>query len=353
MFAWFEKRLDPYPAAEPDQPPEGFLAFCWYYARDAAPWLAIMAVLTAMISVGEVMLFGFLGRIVDWLSHSDPNGFLAREGWRLAAMGGLVLVGLPLLVLLQSLLIHQTLLPNFPMIARWQMHRYLLRQSLSFFANEFAGRVATKVMQTSLAIRESIMKLLDVFVYVAVYFVAMITMVASADWRLVLPLVAWLVIYVGLIRYFVPRMSEVTERQADARSMMTGRIVDSYTNIATVKLFSHAGREERYARDSMDAFLKTVYQQMRLVTGFQVSIYANNALLVFTVSALSIGLLAGGVRLGRRDRDRHRPGAEDERHVAMDHVGGLGAVREPRRRPRRTGDAVEAARGRRRDRAAR
>ncbi len=299
MFAWFEKRLDPFPADRPDQPPEGFFAFCWHYSRDAAPWLAIMAVLTGMISVGEVMLFGFLGRIVDWLSHSDPHGFLVREGWRLAGMGGLVLVGLPLLVLLQSLLIHQTLLPNFPMIARWQMHRYLLRQSLSFFANEFAGRVATKVMQTSLAIRESIMKLLDVFVYVAVYFVAMITMVASADWRLALPLLAWLVIYVGLIRYFVPRMSAVTERQADARSTMTGRIVDSYTNIATVKLFSHAGREEGYARDSMDAFLDTVYQQMRLVTGFQVSIYANNALLVFAVSALSIGFwLSGAVSVG-------------------------------------------------------
>ncbi len=299
MFAWFEKRLDPYPAAEPGQPPDGFLAFCWHYSKDAAPWLAIMAVLTAMISVGEVMLFGFLGRIVDWLSHADPNGFLAREGWRLAAMGGLVLIGLPLLVLLQSLLIHQTLLPNFPMIARWQMHRYLLRQSLSFFANEFAGRVATKVMQTSLAIRESIMKLLDVFVYVAVYFIAMIAMVASADWRLALPLLVWLAVYVSLIRYFVPRMSRVSERQADARSTMTGRIVDSYTNIATVKLFSHAGREEDYARGSMNDFLKTVYQQMRLVTGFQASIYANNALLVFTVSSLSIGFwLAGSVSVG-------------------------------------------------------
>ncbi|HET7412288.1 MAG TPA: ABC transporter transmembrane domain-containing protein, partial [Pararhizobium sp.] len=195
MFAWFENRLTPFPEAEPTQPPSGFVAFCWYYAKDAAPWLVLMAICTALISVGEVLLFGFLGSIVDWLSHSDPDGFLTREGWRLAGMGFLVLVGLPVIVLLQSMLIHQTLLPNFPMIARWQMHRYLLRQSFAFFANEFAGRVATRVMQTSLAIRESVMKMLDVFVYVAVYFVAMIVMVASADWRLALPIVAWAAIY--------------------------------------------------------------------------------------------------------------------------------------------------------------
>jgi ATP-binding cassette subfamily B multidrug efflux pump len=214
-------------------------------------------------------------------------------------MGFLVLIGLPVIVLLQSMLIHQTLLPNFPMIARWQMHRYLLRQSFAFFANEFAGRVATRVMQTSLAIRESVMKMLDVFVYVAVYFVAMIAMVASADWRLALPIVAWAAIYAALLTFFVPRLSRVSERQADARSMMTGRIVDSYTNIATVKLFSHAGREEAYARESMDGFLGTVYAQMRLIALLQVLIYANNALLVFTVAALSIGFwLSGAVSVG-------------------------------------------------------
>ncbi|TPW29309.1 ABC transporter ATP-binding protein [Pararhizobium mangrovi] len=295
MFSWFEKRLNPYPAKEPVQPPEGFLAFCWYYSREAAPWLAIMSILSAIISAGEVVVFGFVGNIVDWLSSADPNGFLAREGWTLFFMGFVVLIALPLLMLLQAFIIHQTLLPNFPMIARWRMHRYLLRHSLGFFADEFAGRVATKVMQTSLAVRESVMKILDIFVYIAVYFVAMIVMVASLDWRLVLPLVVWVAAYVGLIAYFVPRMNHVTQRQADARSTMTGRIVDSYTNIATVKLFSHAGREEDYARDSMDSFLKTVYAQMRLVTVFQFSLYAINSALVFAVGALAIGFWMGGV----------------------------------------------------------
>ena len=299
MFGWFERRLNPYPEAAPSVPPKGLLAFCWHYSREAAPWLIAMSVLTALISVGEVMLFGFLGSIVDWLANSDPEGFLERESTRLVLMGAMVLVGLPVIVALDSLIVHQTLLGNYPMIARWQMHRYLLRQSLSFFSDEFAGRVATKVMQTSLAIRESVMKLLDVFVYVGVYFIAMIGMVASAEWRLVLPLLFWLAVYLGLIMHFVPKLKRISTDQADARSAMTGRVVDSYTNISTVKLFSHAGREETYAQESMNMFLKTVHRQMRQVTLFQSLIYLNNSVLVFVVSAMAIGFwLTGAVSVG-------------------------------------------------------
>jgi ATP-binding cassette subfamily B multidrug efflux pump len=295
MFGWFERRLNPYPEAQPSAPPHGLLAFCWHYSREAAPWLIAMAILTALISIGEVMLFGFLGSIVDWLATSDPQGFLEREAGRLMLMGAMVLIGLPVTVLLHSMIIHQTLLGNYPMIARWQMHRYLLRQSLSFFSNEFAGRVATKVMQTSLSIRESVMKLLDVFVYVSVYFIAMIGMVASAEWRLVLPMLVWLAVYVGLIAHFVPKLKRISADQADARSVMTGRVVDSYTNISTVKLFSHAGREEAYAQESMDMFLETVHRQMRQVTLFQTLIYLNNSILVFAVSAMAIGFWLTGI----------------------------------------------------------
>jgi len=267
MFGWFERRLNPYPEATPTAPPEGLVAFCWHYSRDAAPWLITMAVLTALISIGEVMLFGFLGSIVDWLATSDPQGFLARESGRLILMGAIVLVGLPVTVVLHSLIIHQTLLGNYPMIARWQMHRYLLRQSLSFFSNEFAGRVATKVMQTSLSIREAVMKLLDVFVYVLVYFIAMIGMVASAEWRLVLPLLVWIAIYVGLIMHFVPKLKRISTDQADARSAMTGRVVDSYTNISTVKLFSHAGREESYAQELFEGAVDALSNRLSGVSG--------------------------------------------------------------------------------------
>ena len=210
MFRWFESRLNPYPAEEPGVPPSGLIAFCWHYTKPAWRWLAFMSCVTAMIAAGEVYLFGFLGNVVDWLATSDREGFLDREGSRLLWMGIVLLVVLPGITLLHSMLIHQTLLGNYPMIARWKMHRYLLKQSMDFFSNEFAGRVVTKVMQTSLAVRESVMKLLDVFMYVGVFFIAMMILVAAADWRLMLPLLLWVSVYVSLICFFVPRLKKVS-----------------------------------------------------------------------------------------------------------------------------------------------
>ena len=299
MFGWFEKRINPYPQEVPVTPPSTFLAFCLHYSKGVGGWLALLVVLTASISVGEVMLFSFLGNIVDWLTAADKSHFLQNEGFRLGLMGFFVLIGLPAIVLAQSLIVHQVLLGNYPMIARWQMHRYLLRQSVGFFANEFAGRVATKVMQTSLAVREVMMKVLDVLVYVCVYFITMLAVVAAADWRLALPLVFWLCVYIGLLVFFIPRLRKVSEEQADARSVMTGRIVDSYTNITTVKLFSHAGREETYAREGMDTFLKTVHGQMRYVTMYHSLVYFNNAVALFLVGGLGLWFWqAGTVAVG-------------------------------------------------------
>ena len=290
MFGWFESRLNPYPAPEPAAPPQGLFAFCWHYTKPAAPWLALMSLCSALIAIGEVALFQFLGNLVDWLASADRTTFLQTEGRKLFWMGAIVLVGLPGAVALGSLVMHQVLLGNYPMIARWLMHRYLLRQGMTFFANEFAGRVATKVMQTSLAVRETVMKILDVFVYVVSYFVSMLVVVAAADWRLLAPLVVWLVLYICIVAYFVPRLRKISKDQADARSMMTGRVVDSYTNIATVKLFSHAGREEAYAKDSMDDFLQTVHRQMRKVTLFHIMVYTNNCLALFAIASLGIHL---------------------------------------------------------------
>ncbi len=202
----------------------------------------------------------------------------------------LALVAMPLVSFLHAAVVHQTLLGNYPMKIRWLAHRYLLGQSISFYQDEFAGRIATKVMQTALAVRETVMKLLDVAVYILVYFSAMLVAVALADWRLMLPLLGWLVAYIGIQIYFVPRMKQVATDQADARSKMTGRVVDSYTNIQTIKLFSHSQRETRYARDSMDEFMVTVHRQMRLATWLNVSVQSINYLLAFAVAALSIAL---------------------------------------------------------------
>ncbi|MCM2477460.1 ABC transporter ATP-binding protein [Rhizobium sp. CG5] len=299
MFSWFEQRLNPYPEEQPELPPKGLVAFCWHYVKPAAPWLFLLGLCSMLIAVGEVFLYQFLGNIVDWLSKADPNTFLEQESGRLMWMAALLLIGLPVVGFLHTLTMHQVLAGNFPMIARWQMHRFLMRHSMTFFANEFAGRVATKVMQTSLAVRESVMKIIDVFVYAISFFVSMLALVIAVDWRLVLPLVIWLVIYCGILGYFIPKLRRLSSAQADARSMMTGRIVDSYTNIATVKLFSHAGREETYAKGGMNAFLESVHLQMRQITLLNFYVDINNAIVLFAISATSIAFwLNGAISVG-------------------------------------------------------
>lgn len=290
MLQFFEKLTNPFPEAEPTQPPKGIYAFCRHYSKGMEIPLLVMALLTALLAMLEVSLFGFMGQLVDWLVQKDPATLWQTEQDTLIRMGLLTAVGMPILVLIHSAVLHQTLLGNYPMAIRWQAHRYLLKQSVSFYQNDFAGRIATKVMQTSLAVRETATKLLDVMVYVLVYFTTMLYLVFDADWRLVLPLLVWLGLYICLQFYFVPRLKDVASRQADARSDMTGRIVDSYTNINTIKLFSHTSREAEYARDSMSRFLHPVYEQMRLVTWLNFSVQALNYLLVFSVATMSIWL---------------------------------------------------------------
>jgi len=290
MFRFFEKLTNPFPHQEPTQPPTGIARFIRHYSRGMEIPLLVMALLTAVLAALEVSLFGFMGQLVDWLAVKDPETFWQTEQQTLIAMGLLTLVVIPLLVLLHSAILHQTLLGNYPMAIRWQAHRYLLKQSLSFYQNDFAGRISTKVMQTSLAVRETVTKILDVMVYVLVYFGSMLYLVAEADWRLVVPLLVWLGLYILMQIYFIPRLKDVASRQADARSDMTGRIVDSYTNISTIKLFSHTSREAEYAKESMQRFLDPVYEQMRLVTWLNFSVQSLNYLLVFSVAAMSIWL---------------------------------------------------------------
>jgi ATP-binding cassette subfamily B multidrug efflux pump len=290
LFDFFESLIPPFPAAIPQTPPKNLLAFCWYYARGAKRYLIMMAILSGLIAVMEVSLFGFLGKIVDWLSEQERSTFLQTQAPTLLKMSAMLLIALPLVVFLHSTLVHQTLMGNFPMRIRWQAHRYLLRQPLSFFQNEMAGRIATKVMQTSLAVRETIMKVLDILMYVIVYFLSTLVLLGDADLWLMLPMLAWLAAYIGLLAFFIPRLGKIANRQADKRSLMTGRLVDTYTNILTVKLFSHSQREDAYAKDSMQQFLDSVHPQMRLVTQLQVCLWSINALLIFAVAALSIGL---------------------------------------------------------------
>ena len=288
MFRFFEDLVDTYPADEPQTPPRGLFPFVMHYARPMLPWLLIMSFLTALISIAEVIFFSYLGTLVDILGTADRATFLDDHGRTLLGMAVLVVVVYPVLVLMNSLVTHQTIFGNFPMIVRWLSHRHILRQSMVFFQDEFAGRVSQKVMQSALSLRETVMKLMDVLVYVIVYFTGAMILAGSADPILMLPLVLWLAGYIAIMVYFVPRLRRVSMAQADARAEMTGRVVDSYTNIQTIKLFSHSRREQDYARDAMDIFLATVHRQMRLVTVLTTALHTLNSLLLAGISGLAI-----------------------------------------------------------------
>jgi len=288
MFGFFERLIDPFPAAPPTRPPAGLTAFVRHYTRPVAPWLALMAGLTAAVSIMEVVFLSFLGSLVDLLAGAERESFFQAHGWTLIGMALLIVVVFPLVSLMQNLILHQTIFGNYPMLVRWLAHRWLLGQSMSFFQDEFAGRVAQKVMQTALAVRETVMKLTEVFVYVCVYFIGAMVLVGTAEPWLMAPLVLWLAGYIALLAHFVPKLRQVSMEQADARAEMTGRVVDSYTNIQTVKLFAHSRREQGYARDAMAGFMGTVHRQMRLATQLTVLLHTLNAMLLAGIAGLAV-----------------------------------------------------------------
>ncbi|MED5618515.1 ABC transporter ATP-binding protein [Ideonella sp. BN130291] len=269
MFSLFEKLVHPYPDAPPDPPPSGFFPFLWACTRGLRRHIAAMTVFTAVMGAFEALLFSMLGRVVDWLSAVQPQRLWSEQRGSLLLLAGILLAS-PAVMALQTMFKHQALAGNFPMLLRWNFHRHMLGQSMSFYQDEFAGRVATKVMQTALAVREAWMIVADIIVFVTIYFTTMAAVAGAFDLRLLLPFLGWLVLYLAALWYFVPRMGAVGQRQADARSLMTGRITDAYTNIQTVKLFSHAQREAGFARSAMKDFMVTAYEQMRLVSGFEI-----------------------------------------------------------------------------------
>lgn len=293
MLSWFERLVDPYPEDTPTAPPKGFFAFVWANTQGMRPYLLGMTLLTASIGAFEALLFNMLGSIVDWLSHTPPAQLWSQQREHLLLLGGILLAS-PLLVWLQTLLKHQSMAGNFPMRLRWKFHRLMLSQSMGFYQDEFAGRVATKVMQTALAVRDTCFIIGDILVFVTIYFVTMTAVVGGFDLWLLGPFLGWLLLYACAVRWFVPRLSATARRQADARSLMTGRITDAYTNIATVKLFSHANREAGYARSAMQDFMKTVHAQMRLVSGFEVVNHTLSMLLILSTTGVSLWLWAQG-----------------------------------------------------------
>ncbi len=290
FFHWLESRVDPFPPDRPQMPPPGLLAFAWHYTKPFWPLLAVSMLFSAAIAFLEVYLFAFLGDLVDFLTAANRETFWQDHGTKLIVMGAVVLIVLPLLNFISESISHQGLRGNYAMRIRWTAHRYVLRQSMDFFTNDFAGRVATKVMQTALGVRDAVMKFTEVIVYVCVYFVGALVLVATSDLWLMVPMLIWLAGYVAACWYFVPRLGRISAEQADMRSLVTGRVVDSYTNIPTVKLFAHHDREDGYAKEGMTWMLDAVHRSMRLSTLMTSTLQILSGVLIFTMAAISISL---------------------------------------------------------------
>jgi len=294
LLRWFERLLDPFPPEEAPLPPKGLISFLWACTQGSRRYLAMLALLSASVSIYEAWLFAFLGQVVDLLSAwqvGEPAS--AQERGALWAIG-IVLLASIVLVALRTMVQHQALAINLPLRLRWDFHRLMLRQSLSFFSDEFAGRVTTKVMQTALAVREVLMTFLEIVLGIGVYFITIIALAGGFDTRLMLPFIGWILLYGLAMLYFVPRLGKVGQEQAHARSSMTGRVTDAYSNITTVKLFSHTRREAHFARAAMEDFKETGFRQMRLVSQFEIVNQILVAALIFAAGGYALSLWHGG-----------------------------------------------------------
>ncbi|MEN8385249.1 ABC transporter ATP-binding protein [Acinetobacter towneri] len=299
MLKWFEKLIDPYPNKGLTEPlPTTFFAFVWQAASGVRPYLLLLVLCTAGAASFEALLYAKIGDLVTWLSQSQPDTFLAQHQQNLTLLFCILLANI-FFASAQSIVKHQMLYSGFPMRLRWRFHNLMLQQSLDFFHNDFAGRLSAKVMQTALAVREFWVILGDMLAYVFIYFITISLVLGAISPMLILPLLLWLALFILAAAYFIPRLSKVSNEQADARAVMTGRVTDAYTNIQTVKLFAHAGRESQYAKASMQEFMVTVYKQMRLGAQYEISINLLSVVLYVGVLGTAIWLwLNGRAELG-------------------------------------------------------
>lgn len=293
MFKRFENLVNPFPDDQQTVLPTRFWAFAWRCTKGMRPYILAMTLFTAATGAFEALLFALMGKAVDWLATISPDQLWVDQARNLSVLA-LVLVLSTLLVAFQTLYKHQTLAGNFPMRLRWNFHRMMLNQSMSFYQDEFAGRVSAKVMQTALAVRDVWFIVADILVYVTIYFATMVLIVSSFNAQMIWPFLIWVTLYAAALIYFVPRLSKVSQLQADARALMTGRITDAYTNISTVKLFSHAGREAGYAQSAMQEFLGNVNQQMRMVSQVEIINHFLNMMLIIGCGGMVLWLWSRG-----------------------------------------------------------
>ncbi len=295
LFRFFETRLPAFPETPMPlpSPRDGMLKFLWACTNGLRGWLLIFMILSAGIGIYEAMLFAWIGNIVDWLGVYTPQNLWLEKGDMLLLMLAVMIMS-PLWIALSSFIHFQTLQGVFPMQMRWRFHQRMLGQSMQFYQDEFSGRVSAKVMQTALAVRDTVMTVTDMFMYVTVYFITSGVILFNLDSLLLIPFIVWLVLVALTIWYFIPKLKQTAIVQADARALMTGRITDAYANIMTVKLFSHSRRELSYAKNAMGQFLGTVHAQMRWVSYLEVSTHLISVILVSGTAAIGLYLWQQG-----------------------------------------------------------
>lgn len=296
MLRYFENLVDPYQDYDADTPPPRKLwPFLMVYLRPFRGVAVLIMLFTAIVAAMEIGLIWYGGRIVDLLSEAGPERVFQEHGWELAAVAIFIVLIRPVIGFVDIAFINQSLMPNIGTLVRWRAHRRVLRQSVGFFQEDFAGRIANRVMQTAPAVGEAAFQTFDALAYSSLYVLGAIILLAEIDPRLALPLIFWLIAYIGLLFFFIPRVGEASEAFSDARSKITGRIVDSYTNIQSVKLFSHAGREETFAHEAIEEGRQTFAYEMRLITWMDLSLVAINGLLIAGVVGYAIWLWGIGV----------------------------------------------------------
>ena len=294
MFAFFESRIRP-TALPGTAPPQGLLAFYWHYVRQARGLFGMMFATGLLVALIDTLIPLFIGRLVRLMESPDRVAALAEQTPMLLGMALLVLVGRPGALLLDSLVRNNAVVPGVTSLIRWQSHWHVVRQSWPFFQNDFAGRIANRVMQTSNAVRECVVSSIRAVWYIVVYGISALVLMSLSDWRLAIPTALWFVGYVVFLRRFVPKMRDLAKASSELRSMVMGRVVDSYTNILTVKLFARARDEDAYVREVIDDHTGAIARHMRLITTFMTTLSALNALLLVSTAAIGITLWSQGV----------------------------------------------------------
>lgn len=294
MLRWFESLIEVFVAAPPETPPRGVLRFYLFHLRPVWRVFAGACVAGLLLALAEVMMFGYLGQLIDLVNASKPADFFSEHAATLAWMAFVVLIARPFLLWLHCLFINQAVAPSLDNRVRWLSHRHVVRQSLGFFQNDFAGRIANRVMHAGDSLRESSVQIVDAIWYVLIYTASALVLFAEADLWLITPLVIWLFVYVGILCYFVPRTKARSWRASEARSKLMGRLVDGYGNILTLKLFAHSDREDAYVAEALREQVAASRQMTRQVTGMDASISIVNGFMIVGTAALATWLWSRG-----------------------------------------------------------